>query len=239
MTPASVTAVVFGIGLTILGFWLDRTGSAGMWLLVASLVLIVAFYYADRATGGMQFFLGALGVIPLVLVVAFSWSELYHGGQRVFAQDGVVVLDPPSTPTASATVSGIRPAHPGFNVIIEFPAERARVPLRGVVVDGKISGAQDQRTLWLMMKSPDDGGRHYLTDKITVVGQYWSLSTGQLGADDPNEIGKLFVIEVISTTGAGTRSFESLLKKAASGDAFFEKLPGGAEILAERVIKRV
>lgn len=239
MSKVPIPGIIAAVALTALGFWLDRTGRAGFLLLAATVFLCTLFLVARRLQiPHMNFLLGCLAIAPFVAIVVTMRSELADGIARVLSDDDTVVVDPasPSTPSEASEPEQRAPA--ALTVAIESPAPRARAPMSGVVVRGTVSGDLGGRTMWLLVRSPDDGGRHYLTDQIKPVDGYWTLGTGQLGSADPSEVGKLFVIEIVAADADAHLGMRNKLAAARGGDAFFVTLPEGAKVVASQPIER-
>jgi hypothetical protein len=113
----------------------------------------------------------------------------------------------------------------------------AKVPVKGTTVIGRVRGYDETKTLWLFVRSPDDG-KHWLTGRIIVTGVRFARVTGEVGSSKPSEVGKLYEIEIVETKGSTTTLLDTSYQKAAGGDVFFSTLPDGATVVAHQVVQR-
>lgn len=238
MKAYSIVGMIAAIGLTILAFLLDKTGSAGLRFLLSTVFLLACLAVASRLKNdAAKFGAGAVAAIPLIIVMVLDGGHLWSGIQQAFKGDTPIAISPTETPSSF----GFPDPGRSLAVKIDVPADMARTPLQGVVVSGTATNVEEGTALWLFVKSPDDGGRHFLTEEVVVVEGHWSLSTGQVGSDDPLEKGKLYVLEVVTSRGAATQAIRAKLSAAAGGEMFYQdgKMPIGSDIVAKRVVVRV
>jgi hypothetical protein len=207
-----------------------------IWLVVSILAVIVAALCLSllRSTNKRGAVLGFLAAgVALGLVLTFGVTQLVSGSKR--RTTTAAASNSPGAPVHSVHPDPTAPLESGtaLKLTIDTPAAMAKIPIGGTVATGVAEGALSPGwTLWFVKFS---GGQNFVVDQIALTAGQWSVGTGQIGSNDPQEVGGVFALQVVMATPEASTAMKSAAAKADDGIA---ALPTGTTILAQRPIVR-
>jgi hypothetical protein len=232
---AWIGTTVVGVGSAVLGLFLDRGGWTAVLFVLSVLALAVGVAMATRLPSRLSTAVcGAVAGVPLVLVLTTQGEAVLAAVER-FAEieEPVQIPKPPCSPSPEPSA---HPTPAAVDASFTEPQALEYVPRRGVNASGEVQGAVPRGSaIWLFVRSPDEGGVHYVTDKISTDGASWALGTGEVGDSDGTEQGKLFVLELVLAEPAASRRIE---RAARNNEYGWNPLPEGSRILDRRAVRR-
>jgi hypothetical protein len=229
IASAAISAVLSGVVLLAV--------QDGQWIWVISLVLVAivtALYLSLRRTavkrGAILGFLAAGVALGLVLTFGFTQLSANPKGKQSIAgparSNFKIVQSATTDPQKSDD---------GMKIAFDAPAPMASIPLGGTVATGSAEGTLGEGwKLWLAKFSANNG-RFYVVGQISIVNGRWSAQTGQIGSEDPRELGNMFILKVIRANPVASKMLEP---NEATADDGIPALPAGAQVVAERSIIR-
>lgn len=220
-------AVVAGVVFLIAG-WFAQNSLVRALLFVAAVVACgISMFIAFRANSTRLAAIGgAASTLTLVAAIALLLTE-------VEPRDGGEAAEAPGGRSVTDELNGSMPV----TVAFEQPVEGAGVSRNGTTASGTLTGKlAEGESLWLFITSSNADGVHYMTDRVGVAGSVWTIPTGQVGTDGPEEAGMTFVLEMVLANSTATEAFT---KAIADGDwGGWSELPEGASVVATRNVVR-
>lgn len=258
----AVLAVFLGAYLTQRDWWLL---AAAFGCLILILLLLTRQRVGTLFKN--NWFIGVLALL-IGLLVGWGVSSYFNGdppaagppiaGPSPIATSSLPTDDQvkPTETSATATTSNeprlgqsssVSPAQPvpgsatssELKATIIEPAAGSPVPKNGMVAKGRIDGDLDPlQTLWFFVYSPT-AGLHFVADDIYPLQDgTWTVTTAQIGSDDPQDVGQPFILEVVAEDEAGTAEIQQTIA-AGKVDDGWKVLPGGIVPLATQEVQRM
>jgi hypothetical protein len=208
------------------------------WIWVAASVLAVTVtalcYSLLRTTTQRGTVLGFLAAgVALGLVLTFGVTRLLSSSKG--QETSAAASNSPSEPVRSASVTPQESAA-DLKITFDAPAAMAKIPIGGTVATGTAEGSLGPGwTLWFVKFSDGNGGRHFVVSQIAITAGRWSARTGQIGSNDPQEVGGIFALKVVM---ASPEASKAMGPSAATREDGIAELPTGTKVLAEQPIVR-